>query len=200
MATASDSEIARANRLMRLPDLIKDVLLSVGEDPAREGLLKTPQRVAKSLQELTSGYQVDVDQLINEALFDVPYSEMVLVRDIDFYSLCEHHLLPFFGKCHVAYIPDGRVVGLSKIPRIVEAFSRRLQVQERLTSQIAQVLLKKVKPLGVAVVMEARHLCMEMRGAESRNSPTVTSAMVGVFRSDPRTREEFLGFINAKPR
>src|SRR5471030_2144988 len=200
MSTASDAEIARANRRMRLPDLIKDVLLSVGEDPAREGLLKTPQRVAKSLQQLTAGYQIDVDQLINEALFDVPYSEMVLVRDIDFYSLCEHHLLPFFGKCHVAYIPDGRVVGLSKIPRIVEAFSRRLQVQERLTSQIAEIILSKIKPLGVAVVMEARHLCMEMRGAESKNSPTVTSAMVGVFRSDPRTREEFLGFINAKQR
>jgi len=207
MSTASDSEIARANRRMHLPagqaglpDLIKDVLLSVGEDPSREGLLKTPQRVAKSLQELTAGYQVDVDQLINEALFEVPYSEMVLVRDIDFYSLCEHHLLPFFGKCHVAYIPDGRVVGLSKIPRIVEAFSRRLQVQERLTSQIAEILLKKVKPLGVAVVVEARHLCMEMRGAESKNSPTITSAMVGVFRSDPRTREEFLGFINGSKR
>jgi len=198
MTTSSEAEITRADRLMRLPDLIKDLLLSVGEDPNREGLLKTPQRVAKSLQELTAGYQVDVDQLINEALFEVPYSEMVLVRDIGFYSLCEHHLLPFFGQCHVAYIPDGRVVGLSKIPRIVEAFSRRLQVQERLTSQIAEVLLKKVKPLGVAVVMEARHLCMEMRGAQSKNSPTVTSAMVGVFRSDPRTREEFLGFINSK--
>jgi len=190
----------RADRQRDLPGLIEEVLAALGEDPKREGLVKTPQRVAKSLQELTSGYQVNVDQLIHEALFEVPYSEMVLVRDIDFYSLCEHHLLPFFGKCHVAYIPDGRVVGLSKIPRIVDAFSRRLQVQERLTSQIAEVLLKKVKPLGVAVVIEARHLCMEMRGAESRNSPTVTSAMVGVFRSDPRTRDEFLGFINAKQR
>lgn len=183
---------------MKLPDLINQVLVSVGEDPSREGLVKTPQRVAKSLQELTSGYRVNVDKLINDALFDVPYSEMVLVRDIDFYSLCEHHLLPFFGKCHVAYIPDGQVVGLSKIPRLVEAYSRRLQVQERLTSQIAQIILKKIKPLGVAVVMEARHLCMEMRGAQSKNSPTVTSAMVGVFRSDARTREEFLGFINGK--
>jgi len=183
---------------VKLPDLINQVLVSVGEDPSREGLVKTPQRVAKSLQELTSGYRVNVDKLINDALFDVPYSEMVLVRDIDFYSLCEHHLLPFFGKCHVAYIPDGQVVGLSKIPRLVEAYSRRLQVQERLTSQIAQIILKKIKPLGVAVVMEARHLCMEMRGAQSKNSPTVTSAMVGVFRSDARTREEFLGFINGK--
>ena len=200
MNVAVNSEMNRADRQRDLPGLIEEVLAALGEDPKREGLVKTPQRVAKSLQELTSGYQVNVDQLIHEALFEVPYSEMVLVRDIDFYSLCEHHLLPFFGKCHVAYIPDGRVVGLSKIPRIVDAFSRRLQVQERLTSQIAEVLLKKVKPLGVAVVIEARHLCMEMRGAESRNSPTVTSAMVGVFRSDPRTRDEFLGFINAKQR
>ncbi len=198
MNLAVESERARVSHAMKLPDLIKDILISLGEDTEREGLLKTPQRMAKSLQELTSGYRVDVDKLINEALFEVPYSEMVLVRDIDFYSLCEHHMLPFFGKAHVAYIPDGRVVGLSKIPRIVEAYSRRLQVQERLTSQIAEIILKKIKPLGVAVVMEARHLCMEMRGAQSKNSPTVTSAMVGVFRSDARTREEFLGFINAK--
>lgn len=182
-----------------LPDLeslVRDVLSKIGEDPTREGLVRTPSRVAKSLRDLTSGYDVDVDRLINEALFDVPYSEMVLVKDIEFYSLCEHHMLPFFGKCHVAYIPDGKVVGLSKIPRLVEAFSRRLQVQERLTSQIAEIILNKIKPLGVAVVMEARHLCMEMRGAQSKNSPTVTSAMLGVFRSDARTREEFLGFVN----
>lgn len=184
----------------KLSGLVKTILLELGEDPARDGLLKTPDRVAKSLQELTSGYAVDVDKLINEALFDVPYSEMVLVRDIDFYSLCEHHLLPFFGKCHVAYIPNGKVIGLSKIPRMVEAFARRLQVQERLTSQIADIILTKVKPLGVAVVMEARHLCMEMRGAQSKNAPTVTSAMLGNFRSDARTREEFLGFINANKR
>lgn len=181
-----------------IPDLVTQLLTNLGEDPSREGLLKTPQRVAKSMRELTSGYNVDIDRLINEALFEVPYSEMVLVKDIDFYSLCEHHLLPFFGKCHVAYIPDGKVIGLSKIPRVVEAFSRRLQVQERLTSQIAEIILKKIKPLGVAVVMEARHLCMEMRGAQSKNSPTVTSAMVGAFRNDSRTREEFLGFINRK--
>jgi len=181
-----------------IPDLVKQLLTGLGEDPSRQGLLKTPQRVAKSLRELTSGYDVDIDGLINEALFEVPYSEMVLVKDIDFYSLCEHHLLPFFGKCHVAYIPDGKVIGLSKIPRVVEAFSRRLQVQERLTSQIAEIILKKIKPLGVAVVMEGRHLCMEMRGAQSKNSPTVTSAMVGVFHRDSRTREEFLGFINRK--
>lgn len=190
-------------RSSQQPDLapfVRELLIGLGEDPQREGLLKTPSRVAKSLRELTGGYAVDIDRLINEALFDVPYSEMVMVKDIDFYSLCEHHLLPFFGKCHVAYIPDGRVIGLSKIPRVVDAFCRRLQVQERLTSQIADVILRKIKPLGVAVVMEARHLCMEMRGAQSRNSPTVTSAMVGVFRTDSRTREEFLGFVSGSRR
>src|SRR5471030_32118 len=135
-----------------LPDLVKNILIQLGEDPFREGLAKTPQRVAKSLREMTSGYHVDIDRLINGALFDVSYSEMVVVKDIDFYSLCEHHLLPFFGKCHVAYIPDGKVIGLSKIPRLVEAFSKRLQVQERLTSQIAEIILSKIKPLGVAVV------------------------------------------------
>jgi len=180
--------------------LVKKLLLELGEDPQRDGLLKTPERVARSYQELTSGYAVNVDKLINDALFDVHYSEMVLVRDIEFYSLCEHHLLPFFGKCHVAYIPDGKVIGLSKIPRLVAAYSKRLQVQERLTSQIAEIILRKIKPLGVGVVMEARHLCMEMRGARSQNSPTVTSAMVGVFQKDPRTREEFLGFLNESRR
>jgi len=197
MSAVTDSKKLNMTDSLPLPDLVAQILTTLGEDPKREGLLRTPQRVAKSLRELTSGYSVDVDRLINEALFDVPYNELVLVRDIDFYSLCEHHLLPFFGKCHVAYIPDGKVIGLSKLPRIVEAYSRRLQVQERLTSQIAQTILSKIKPLGVAVVMEARHLCMEMRGAQSKNSPTVTSAMVGVFRSDARTREEFLGFINS---
>ena len=185
---------ASGYRTDALPELVKNILIHLGEDPYREGLAKTPTRVAKSLRELTSGYNVDIDRLINDALFDVPYSEMVVVKDIDFYSLCEHHLLPFFGKCHVAYIPDGQVIGLSKIPRIVEVFSRRLQVQERLTSQIAEIIQKKVTPLGVAVVMEARHLCMEMRGAQSKNSPTLTSAMLGAFRKDPRTRDEFLVF------
>src|SRR5450631_3599027 len=168
MSLSAKSEISRANEMMHLPDLVKDIILAVGEDPQREGLARTPQRVAKSLRELTSGYQVDMDKLINDALFEVPYSEMVLVRDIDFYSLCEHHMLPFFGKCHVAYIPDGKVIGLSKIPRVVEVFSRRLQVQERLTSQIADIIQSKIHPLGVGVVMEARHLCMEMRGAQSK--------------------------------
>ena len=181
-----------------LPELVKNILIHLGEDPFREGLAETPHRVAKSLRELTSGYHVDIDRLINGALFDVGYSEMVLVKGIDFYSLCEHHLLPFFGKCHVAYIPDGKVIGLSKVPRIVDVFSRRLQVQERLTSQIAEIIQRKINPLGVAVIMEARHLCMEMRGAQSRNSPTVTSAMLGAFRKDPRTREEFIGLVNGR--
>lgn len=181
---------------MSMPGLVKEILIGLGENPQREGLLKTPERVAKALRDLTSGYRVNMDSLINGALFEVPYSEMVVVKDIDFFSLCEHHLLPFFGKCHIAYIPDGKVIGLSKIPRIVDAFCRRLQVQERLTCQIAEIIQAKVNPLGVAVVMEARHLCMEMRGAQSRNTPTVTSAMLGIFRKDSRTREEFLQFLN----
>ena len=171
------------------------MLAGIGEDPSREGLLDTPRRVEKSLQFLTSGYQADVDEVVNNALFTVDYNEMVIVKDIDFYSLCEHHLLPFFGKCHVAYIPDGRVLGLSKIPRIVEIFSRRLQVQERMTNQIAETILDKVKPLGVGVVMEAAHLCMSMRGIQKQNSSAVTSAMLGSFRSDARTRSEFLALL-----
>ena len=153
------------------------------------------KRVAQSLRFLTSGYQADVDQVINNALFTVDYSEMVIVKDVDFYSLCEHHLLPFFGKCHIAYIPQGRVIGLSKIPRLVDVFARRLQVQERLTNQIAEVILEKIAPLGVAVVMEGTHLCMSMRGVEKQNSFAVTSAMLGVFREDARTRSEFLELI-----
>lgn len=198
MEKVSTPTLLPTSRMMdrSLPELVKNLLIQLGEDPFREGLAKTPQRVAKSLRELTSGYHVDIDRLINGALFDVSYSEMVLVKDIDFYSLCEHHLLPFFGKCHVAYIPDQKVIGLSKVPRIVEVFSRRLQVQERLTSQIANIIEQKTHPLGVAVIMEARHLCMEMRGAQSKNSPTVTSAMLGVFRKDPRTREEFLDLVH----
>lgn len=161
-------------------------------------MLDTPKRVEKSLKFLTGGYQVNVDSLINNALFTVDYSEMVIVKDIDFYSLCEHHLLPFFGKCHVAYLPRERVIGLSKIPRIVDAFSRRLQVQERLTNEIAEVILKKIDPLGVGVVMEGTHLCMSMRGVEKQNSYAITSAMLGTFRSDPRTRSEFLNLIRTK--
>jgi GTP cyclohydrolase IA len=178
-----------------MQEIIRQLLAELGEDPAREGLLDTPKRVEKSLRFLTSGYAANVDAVLNNALFTVDYNEMVIVKDIDFYSLCEHHVLPFFGKCHVAYIPQGRVVGLSKIPRLVEIFSRRLQVQERLTNQIAETLREKVVPLGVAVVMEGAHLCMSMRGVEKQNSVAVTSAMLGVFREDARTRMEFLELI-----
>ena len=178
-----------------MKDLVRQLLAAIGEDPAREGLVDTPGRVEKSLQFLTSGYRTDIDAIVNGALFSVDYNEMVIVRDIDLYSLCEHHLLPFFGTCHVAYIPDGRVIGLSKIPRIVDAFARRLQVQERLTSQIAETIESKIKPLGVAVVIEATHLCMAMRGVEKQNSVTTTSAMRGAFHKDPRTRAEFLELI-----
>ena len=178
-----------------MQDIIRRLLAELGEDPSREGLRDTPKRVEKSLQFLTSGYSADVDSVLNNALFTVDYNEMVIVKDIDFYSLCEHHLLPFFGKCHVAYIPQGRVIGLSKIPRLVDIFARRLQIQERLTSQIADTLLAKVQPMGVAVVMEASHLCMSMRGVEKQNSVAVTSAMLGVFREDARTRAEFLELI-----
>jgi GTP cyclohydrolase IA len=179
----------------RMQDVIRRLLAELGEDPTREGLLDTPKRVEKAMRFLTSGYATDVDAVLNNALFTVDYNEMVIVKDIDFYSLCEHHLLPFFGRCHVAYIPSGRVIGLSKIPRLVEIFSRRLQIQERLTSQIADTVREKVEPLGVAVVMEAAHLCMSMRGVEKQNSVAVTSAMLGVFRDDARTRMEFLELI-----
>jgi GTP cyclohydrolase I len=178
-----------------MQDIIRQLLAELGEDPSREGLLNTPKRVEKAMRFLTSGYQADVDAVLNNALFTVDYNEMVIVRDIDFYSLCEHHLLPFFGRCHVAYIPQGRVLGLSKIPRLVEIFSRRLQIQERLTNQIAETIREKVQPLGVAVVMEAAHLCMSMRGVEKQNSVAVTSAMLGGFREDARTRMEFLELI-----
>jgi GTP cyclohydrolase I len=175
--------------------LIAQLLRQLGEDPAREGLLDTPKRVEKALKFLTSGYTADVDEVINNALFTVDYSEMVIVKDIDFYSLCEHHLLPFFGKCHVAYIPSKKVIGLSKIPRLVDVFARRLQVQERLTHQIAEVIRDKIQPLGVAVVMEGTHLCMAMRGVEKQNSFAVTSAMLGAFRDNARTRMEFLELV-----
>src|SRR5512146_366961 len=181
-----------------MQELIRGVLAELGEDPGREGLRDTPKRVEKALKFLTSGYAVDIDQLINNALFTVDYSEMVIVKDIDFYSLCEHHLLPFFGKCHVAYIPSNKVIGLSKIPRLVDVFARRLQVQERLTNQIADTIRDKIAPLGVAVVMEATHLCMSMRGVEKQNSFAVTSAMHGAFRNNARTRMEFLELIKLR--
>ena len=179
----------------RMQEIIRQLLAELGEDPAREGLRDTPKRVEKALRFLTSGYTADVDAVLNNALFTVDYNEMVIVKDIDFYSLCEHHMLPFFGRCHVAYIPQGRVLGLSKIPRLVDIFARRLQIQERLTNQIAETLREKVRPMGVAVVMEASHLCMSMRGVEKQNSVAVTSAMLGVFREDARTRLEFLELI-----
>jgi GTP cyclohydrolase IA len=178
-----------------MQDLVRNLLVHLGEDPDREGLANTPQRVEQSLRFLTSGYGADIDDVLNDALFTVDYSEMVIVKDIDFYSLCEHHLLPFFGKCHVAYIPSDKVIGLSKIPRLVDVFSRRLQVQERLTNQIAETIRDKIAPLGVAVVMEATHLCMSMRGVEKQNSVAVTSAMAGVFRDNARTRMEFLELV-----
>ncbi len=178
--------------------LIRQLLAELGEDPSREGLVNTPKRVEKALKFLTSGYEANIDEVLNGALFTVDYNEMVIVKDVDFYSLCEHHLLPFFGKCHVAYIPTTKVIGLSKIPRLVDVFSRRLQVQERLTNQIANTIRDTIQPMGVAVVMEATHLCMSMRGVEKQNSFAVTSAMLGTFRSDPRTRSEFLELIKLR--
>ena len=178
-----------------MQDLVRKLLAQLGEDPDREGLRNTPKRVEKALRFLTSGYTADIDRVLNDALFTVDYSEMVIVKDIDFYSLCEHHILPFFGKCHVAYLPSNRVIGLSKIPRLVDVFSRRLQVQERLTNEIARTIQDKIAPLGVAVVMEATHLCMSMRGVEKQNSCAVTSAMLGAFRDNARTRMEFLELI-----
>jgi GTP cyclohydrolase IA len=181
-----------------MQSLIKQLLAELGEDPTREGLLNTPKRVEKALKFLTSGYDMDVDEVLNDALFTVEYSEMVIVKDIDFYSLCEHHMLPFFGKCHVAYIPRHKVIGLSKIPRLVEVFARRLQIQERLTSQIAETIREKTGPLGVAVVVEATHLCMSMRGVEKQNSFAITSSMLGAFRDNARTRMEFLELLKLR--
>ena len=178
-----------------MKNLVRRILIEIGEDPDRQGLKGTPARVDKSLRYLTSGYSQDVDKLLNNAMYDVKYDEMVIVSDIDFFSLCEHHLLPFFGKCHVAYIPNKKVIGLSKIPRLVEVFSRRLQVQERLTYQIAETINTKITPFGVGVVIEAQHMCMIMRGVEKQNSRAVTSAMLGNFRSRQETRMEFLDLI-----
>ena len=178
-----------------LQPLITRILYAVGEDPKREGLLKTPERVEKSLKFLTSGYDIDVEKLVNDALYSENYNEMVIVKDIDVYSLCEHHMLPFFGKCHVAYLPQGKIIGLSKVPRLVDAYSRRLQVQERLTTEIAQCIQSIVKPAGVAVVIDALHLCMSMRGVQKQNSYTTTSSMLGCFKDDARTRSEFLSLL-----
>jgi GTP cyclohydrolase IA len=183
-----------------IADLARRMMELLGEDPNREGIRATPERYEKALRFLTSGYTQDMHKLLNGATFSVCYDEMVLVKDIELYSLCEHHLLPFFGKCHVAYIPNKRVVGLSKIPRLVNMFARRLQIQERMTSQIAQAIDDELKPQGVGVIVEARHLCMVMRGVEKQNSQTVTSAMLGVFRENHQTREEFLSLVSGTKR
>lgn len=178
--------------------LVSDLITELGEDTAREGLVNTPKRVAKAYEFLTSGYSADIEQVLNGAIFNEKYDEMVLVKNIDFYSLCEHHMLPFFGKVHVAYIPDGKIIGLSKIPRIVEVFARRLQVQERMTQQIADTINKYIQPKGVAVVSEAFHMCMMMRGVEKQNSSATASAVHGLFKEDARTRTEYLNLITMK--
>ncbi len=179
-------------------ELMRELLVRLGEDPQRDGLLDTPERMVSAMKYLTKGYQEDPEKILTEALFDVEYDEMVIVKDIEMFSLCEHHLLPFFGKVHVAYIPSKKVIGLSKIPRLIDVFARRLQVQERLTVQIAETIQKAIKPQGVGVVIEARHLCMMMRGVEKQHSAAVTSSMLGVFRDEQETRQEFLALIRAK--
>lgn len=176
-------------------DLVREMLAELGEDVGRDGLRRTPERVAASLRFLTRGYKMDVDQIINNAVFEADYDEMVVVKDVEIYSLCEHHLLPFYGKCHIAYLPGRKIIGLSKVPRIVDVFSRRLQVQERLTTDVAYAIEKHLEPKGVAVVIEAYHLCMMMRGVQKQNSKTITSCMLGRFKSDSKTRSEFLDFI-----
>ena len=184
------------NNIDTIEKLIHELLLQIGEDPNREGIKKTPERVAKAWQFLAKGYEQNLDKIINDAIFTEDYDEMVVVKDIDFFSLCEHHMLPFFGKAHVAYIPDGKIIGLSKVPRIVEMFSRRLQVQERMTQQIAETLNDVLSPKGVSVVLEGEHMCMQMRGVEKQNSFASTSAMLGQFRKSSETRSEFLSIIN----
>jgi len=181
-----------------LAEAVRTMLRELGEDPEREGVLKTPERVARSLRFLTSGYRQDVKKLLNGAVFSVAYDEMVIVKDIEIFSMCEHHLLPFFGRCHVAYVPTEKVIGLSKIPRLVDVFARRFQIQERLTTQIAETIMETVKPQGVGVIIEARHLCMIMRGVEKQNSVAVTSSMLGVFRDCDQTRAEFLRLVRER--
>ena len=184
--------------MSKIEEIIKELLTQIGEDPEREGLKRTPARVAKAWDVFTKGYTQDLDEIINNAVFTENYDEMVTIKDIDYFSLCEHHLLPFFGKAHVAYIPDGKLIGLSKVPRIVDMFSRRLQVQERMTENIAKTLNDMLKPKGVAVVIEGEHMCMQMRGVEKQNSYATTSSMKGIFLKDSRTREEFLTIISMK--
>jgi GTP cyclohydrolase I len=189
-------KVIHAHDELNIAPLIKDILVKLGENPGREGLARTPQRVEQALKFLTSGYRVDLRKLINGALYEVKYDEMVVVRDIEFFSLCEHHLLPFFGKMHVAYLPHNKVIGLSKIPRIVDAFARRLQIQERLTQEVAQTIQEAIEPVGVGVICEARHFCMMMRGVEKQHSGAMTSAMLGAFRDKKKTRDEFLSLVN----
>jgi GTP cyclohydrolase I len=176
-------------------DLYREMLSRIGEDPTRDGLLRTPERMEKSMAFLTRGYKMNVTDVLHDALFDVDYDEMVIVKDIEFFSMCEHHLLPFFGKAHIAYVPNGKVIGLSKIPRLVDVFARRLQVQERLTTQVGEAITEAINPQGVAVILEAQHLCMMMRGVEKQHSSTVTSAMLGVFKTQLQTRNEFLSLV-----
>jgi GTP cyclohydrolase I len=195
---SKELESAQQERSQEIQELVRRLLLLLGEDPHREGLRHTPARMERALRFLTSGYHQDPDKVINAAYYAVAYDEMVIVKDIELFSLCEHHLLPFFGQCHVAYIPNQKVVGLSKIPRLVNLFARRLQVQERLTHQIAQVLWEKLEPQGVGVVIEARHLCMLMRGVEKQHSVALTSAMLGCFRENQATREEFLALVQPR--
>ena len=191
-------EPEQAVNLEPLEEAVRTMLREVGDDPEREGVLKTPERVAKSLRFLTSGYRQDVKKLLNGAVFSVAYDEMVIVKDIEIFSMCEHHLLPFFGRCHVAYVPTDKVIGLSKLPRLVDVFARRLQIQERLTTQIAETIMETIKPQGVGVIIEAKHLCMIMRGVEKQNSVAVTSSMLGVFRDCDQTRAEFLRLVRER--
>jgi GTP cyclohydrolase IA len=194
MATLAVSEPVTAASLTT-QELYRELLVRIGEDPTRDGLLDTPERMEKSMAFLTRGYAMDVKTVLHNALFEVQYDEMVIVKDIEFFSMCEHHLLPFFGKAHVAYVPNGKVIGLSKIPRVVDVFARRLQVQERLTTEIADAITEAIDPQGVAVIIEAQHLCMMMRGVEKQHSATVTSAMRGVFKTQLQTRNEFLSLV-----
>jgi GTP cyclohydrolase I len=194
----AETPASREERCQEAAELYRGLLEQIGEDPDREGLRRTPQRAAAALEFLTRGYQANPEEVLRGALFTVEYDEMVIVKDIEMFSLCEHHILPFFGKVHIAYIPKGKVIGLSKLPRLVDIFARRLQVQERLTTQIAEAIMSAIEPLGVGVVVEARHLCMMMRGVEKQHSSAVTSHMLGAFRDCPQTREEFLSLIRAK--
>ncbi len=194
----TDSNPSSEDKIARIEDLTHGLIEAIGEDPTRPGLLKTPQRVASAWMDLTAGYRVDLGKLLNGAVFEEDANEMVVVQDIEMYSLCEHHFLPFYGKCHVAYIPDGKIIGLSKLPRIVDAYARRVQVQERLTTQIANAVQELLQPLGVAVVIEAFHLCMMMRGVQKQNATTKTSTMLGHFRSNSKTRAEFLSILNRR--